>query len=459
MSLLTATRLSPVGLRATSSLRHLPLALPNAALHPIPTPPPSLSIRSLQSAAATATEVRPRTRHAPTCATSAAVAAGRAHSTLMSNLSIPSSEHATGLKHGSRVADVRAHSNTTALRPDVAQKEEGQFVVGGGRGAEGAYNVNPEHEVNDLLSSSQGAWTLMNPIYTNTELDSVKVVERTPQTLSDKAAHGIVKILRRTFDLFTGYIAKDIPKEVLAQRPIPVAELRAKNQVLSDKQWLLRIILLESIAGVPGMVAGTLRHLRSLRLMRRDGGWIHTLLEEAENERMHLLTFLTVSQPTLFTRALVLAAQGVFYNVFFLTYLFAPKTAHRFVGALEEEAVRTYTHCIEDMQHGLLPEWDNKPAPQIAIDYWRMSPDATLFDVIRAVRADEATHRFVNHSLANLDQKHDFNPFALAEASPEVRGSMPGFTREESAEFARQTQQKLLGPAAEKDSKKMEPGH
>lgn len=37
------------------------------------------------------------------------------------------------------------------------------------------------------------------------------------------------------------------------------------------------------------MVGGTLRHLRSMRLLKRDGGWIHSLLEEAENERMHLL--------------------------------------------------------------------------------------------------------------------------------------------------------------------------
>ncbi|TXT11764.1 uncharacterized protein COLE_02174 [Cutaneotrichosporon oleaginosum] len=282
-------------------------------------------------------------------------------------------------------------------------------------------------------------------MYSAKELDSVKVVDRPPETVGDKLAHGVVKLLRRSFDFFTGYVAKEIPKEVLEQKPIPVAELRAKRDILTDKQWLLRIILLESIAGVPGMVAGTLRHLRSLRLMRRDGGWIHTLLEEAENERMHLLTFLTVSQPTWLTRALVLAAQGVFWNVFFLTYLVAPKTAHRFVGALEEEAVRTYTHCIQDVESGLVPEWKNKPAPQIAIDYWRMPADATLLDVIRAVRADEATHRFVNHSLANLDQKYDFNPFALAEASPEIRGSVPGFTREESAEFARQTQAKLLG--------------
>lgn len=135
---------------------------------------------------------------------------------------------------------------------------------------------------------------------------------------------------------------------------------------------------------------------------------------------------MTIAQPGIFTRGLVLAAQGVFYNAFFLTYLISPRIAHRFVGALEEEAVRTYTHCISDMEAGLIPEWKDMPAPAIAIDYWRLPATSSLLDVIRAVRADEATHRFVNHSLANLDQKRDFNPFALSEASPEERGTKWG---------------------------------
>ena len=59
------------------------------------------------------------------------------------------------------------------------------------------------------------------------------------------------------------------------------------------------------------------------------------------NIHRHLLTFMTIAQPSWFLRALVLSAQGVFYNLFFFTYLVAPKTAHRFVGYLEEEAVRT----------------------------------------------------------------------------------------------------------------------
>jgi hypothetical protein len=45
------------------------------------------------------------------------------------------------------------------------------------------------------------------------------------------------------------------------------------------------------------MIGAMVRHLKSLRRMTRDHGWIHTLLEEAENERMHLLTALELRRP------------------------------------------------------------------------------------------------------------------------------------------------------------------
>lgn len=38
---------------------------------------------------------------------------------------------------------------------------------------------------------------------------------------------------------------------------------------------------------------------------------------------------------------MVMAAQGVMYNILFFSYLVSPRTVHRFVGALEEEATRT----------------------------------------------------------------------------------------------------------------------
>lgn len=48
--------------------------------------------------------------------------------------------------------------------------------------------------------------------------------------------------------------------------------------VMTEEKWLTRFIFLESVAGVPGMVGGMLRHLRSLRKMKRDNGWYVSLM-------------------------------------------------------------------------------------------------------------------------------------------------------------------------------------
>jgi ubiquinol oxidase len=132
--------------------------------------------------------------------------------------------------------------------------------------------------------------------------------------------------------------------------------------------------------------------------MEGDRGRIHTLLDEAENERMHLMTFIHIARPTLLERVLVLIAQGVFFNAFFLLYLLSPKLAHRIVGYLEEEAIVSYTEYLAEIDRG---RHDNVPAPKIAIDYWSLAPDARLRDVVLVVRADEAKHRDVNHGLSD----------------------------------------------------------
>lgn len=159
-----------------------------------------------------------------------------------------------------------------------------------------------------------------------------------------------------------------------------------------------RAVVLETVAAVPGMVAGSLQHLRALRRMKSDHGWIRILLEEAENERMHLMTFIHIAKPSRFERFLVLLAQGAFYNFFFLLYVISPKTAHRLVGYLEEEAVYSYTEYLAGVDSGT---YANVPAPGIAIDYWKLASDARLRDVIIAVRDDEAHHRDVNHEFAD----------------------------------------------------------
>lgn len=164
------------------------------------------------------------------------------------------------------------------------------------------------------------------------------------------------------------------------------------------KRYGHRAIILETVAAIPGMVGGTLQHLKSLRRIQSDAGWIKTLLDEAENERMHLLTFIQIAQPSWFERWVILLAQGLFYNLFFMIYLISPHTAHRIVGYFEEEAVFSYTLYLAEIDKGTI---ENIAAPPIAIDYWNMPSDARLRDVVLLVRQDEAGHRDVNHRFAN----------------------------------------------------------
>lgn len=162
-----------------------------------------------------------------------------------------------------------------------------------------------------------------------------------------------------------------------------------------------RAVVLETVAAVPGMVGGAVQHLKSIRLMKSDDGWIRTLLDEAENERMHLMTFIEVAQPNRLERILILIAQGVFYNLFFILYILSNKTAHRLVGYFEEEAVYSYTEYLAGIDNGIYP---NINAPAIAIEYWNLPADAKLRDVVIAVRQDEMNHRDVNHDFANILQ-------------------------------------------------------
>jgi ubiquinol oxidase len=186
--------------------------------------------------------------------------------------------------------------------------------------------------------------------------------------LSDRVALGFTKLLRFCADTFFA------------------------------KRYGHRAVVLETVAAVPGMVGATLNHLRCLRRMCDDKGWIKTLMDEAENERMHLMTFIEVARPSLFERFVVVAVQWVFYLFFFALYLVSPRTAHRVVGYFEEEAVISYTNYLAEIDEG---RSRNVPAPAIAIRYWNLPQGATLRDVVEVVRADEAHHRDVNHGFAN----------------------------------------------------------
>ncbi|KAF6152135.1 hypothetical protein GIB67_031457 [Kingdonia uniflora] len=155
----------------------------------------------------------------------------------------------------------------------------------------------------------------------------------------------------------------------------------------------------ETVAAVPGIVGRMLLHCKSLRRFEHNGGWIKALLEEAENERMHLMTFMEVAKPLWYERALVITLQGIFFNAYFLEYLASPKLEHHVVGYLEEEAIHSYTEFLKELDKGKI---ENVPAPAIAIDYWRLSADSTLRDVVMVVRAGEEHHRDVNQFVSDI---------------------------------------------------------
>lgn len=168
------------------------------------------------------------------------------------------------------------------------------------------------------------------------------------------------------------------------------------------KRYAHRAVVLETVAAVPGMVGGMLQHLKMLRHIEDDKGWVRELLDEAENERMHLMTFIQIAQPNYFERLLVMSTQAVFFNFYFFLYLFAPKTAHRVVGYFEEEAVVSYTSYLAEIDAG---GHENVAAPKLAIDYWNLPANARLRDVVLAVREDEAGHRDRNHGFADQLKK------------------------------------------------------
>jgi ubiquinol oxidase len=193
-------------------------------------------------------------------------------------------------------------------------------------------------------------------------------VHHSPKGFSDRIAYGFTKTLRFCADTFFA------------------------------KRYGHRAVVLETVAAVPGMVGATINHLKCLRRMCDDKGWIRTLMDEAENERMHLMTFIEVARPTLFERLMILGAQWVFYLAFFALYLISARTAHRVVGYFEEEAVLSYTLYLKEIDEG---RSKNVPAPEIAKRYWGLPEGATLRDVVLIVRADEAHHRDVNHGFAD----------------------------------------------------------
>lgn len=105
-----------------------------------------------------------------------------------------------------------------------------------------------------LTDDSPPTW----PHYPSTEeqLKSIEVGHRETKTWSDYVAYKLVRFFRWSTNTVLRY--KHSPNG---------------PYTMDERKWLVRFIFLETVAGVPGMVGGMLRHFRSLRSMKRDNGW------------------------------------------------------------------------------------------------------------------------------------------------------------------------------------------
>lgn len=252
------------------------------------------------------------------------------------------------------------------------------------------FKVKPHDNKNEKFDFNG---RLQNHVWSEAEVQErlENLWQHRPATISDMFVHKMMWSLYKSFNFVTGFKPQHTPVKAV--------------------EW--RLIVLESFAGVPGFVAAMFRHFRSLRQLQRDHGWIHTLLEEAENERMHLIVCMSVFKANLMTRFMVIAAQLFMTPWLAAAYLVHPKAVHRFVGYLEETACLTYANIIDQVQTPGTPlheAWADMDAPEVAKVYWKLDPGAKWIDVLKCMFADECNHRDVNHTFAVM-KSDDPNPF------------------------------------------------
>jgi len=99
-------------------------------------------------------------------------------------------------------------------------------------------------------------------------MNAVAIAHRDAKTWSDWVALSAIRTLRWGMDFVTGY--KHDHAVSLGQKDPKAAN---KKVSMDERKYLIRNIFLETVAGVPGMVAGMLRHMHSMRRMKRDNGW------------------------------------------------------------------------------------------------------------------------------------------------------------------------------------------
>lgn len=226
----------------------------------------------------------------------------------------------------------------------------------------------------------------IHPIYNLEEIEGIEIRKEEPKGFSANYAYFSVWLLKRIFDFFT----------------------KKPQTVMTEDKYITRLIMLNSISAVPGFMGGMCKHLKSLRTLRKDYGWINYLISESDNERMHLFMFLHLRKPSFMTKAAIFGAQFIFSDLFFLSYLLSARYCHKFMEYFQNQAVLTYTECLEAIDNGSLSSWKTQPAPKEAVEYYELPSTASMRDMILAIRADAAISREINKYYTELPYAMEF---------------------------------------------------
>jgi len=97
----------------------------------------------------------------------------------------------------------------------------------------------PRHRI--LLNPK--SYRMAHPVYSKADIEGIATTYRTPTGWPDAIAKNAVIFCRAAVDFLTRY----------------------NPDKMTERGWLNRVIFLETVAGVPGMVGGMHRHFRSLR--------------------------------------------------------------------------------------------------------------------------------------------------------------------------------------------------
>jgi hypothetical protein len=221
------------------------------------------------------------------------------------------------------------------------------------------------------------------PVWSDKELTDVNGSTFVPESTQDKIAKYTVDAWIAIVDRISGY---HMPE----------------NYIDKQSVWLAKMYLTECFLGNSGLYGAMVAHSKSVFSQPAELGNVSRQLSEADNQRAAFRTVLQLRNPNLVVKVLTVMSQLVDAVFVVPCQAVAPRFSARVMGYMYEDALSLYTRVLRELEDGDLKSLQNKPAPIIAVQYWRMKSGATVNDAILAMRADKNHQMIINHTIASL---------------------------------------------------------